>query len=167
MKLIRLLPCLALRILLLDVISWWSLIVWLIKVRWLLWHWFSRPRFENLRHQVHPFFRSALEVVLDGPVPERDEVVLFVVRRESNVLRCVSCSLSSTLPSWLHLQLLIVAPSPLESFPTRHNVHGISRRCIHSDTEQATHCAYQGIQTAAYQLLCAPCPRVPVGSRPK
>jgi hypothetical protein len=41
---------------------------------------FSSPRVEDIRHERHPFLGSTLEVVLDRPVSEGYEIVLFAIR---------------------------------------------------------------------------------------
>lgn len=43
---------------------------------------FGLPLGEDVVHLGHPFWGSACEVVLDGAVAERDEVVVFVVGGE-------------------------------------------------------------------------------------
>ena len=40
----------------------------------------SGPSIKDLRHELHPLGRSPCEVVFDGLISKRNEVVMFVVR---------------------------------------------------------------------------------------
>jgi hypothetical protein len=118
----------------------------------------SSPRVEDVCHERHPFFRSTLEVVLDRPVSERDEIVLFTVRRNRNVLVVVSLAFAYLL-RLTNSQPLSGALSLSRSCPTRCSARRISIRYTRLDIGRPTHCASLAPRIAVYQRLSALSPR--------
>jgi hypothetical protein len=68
-------------------------------------HTLSIPETEHLVHQNRPFWRTSLEVVLDRPILECDEIMLLIIRRDGDILACVRTAFMQSLQ---HIHILTV-----------------------------------------------------------